>query len=168
MTLAFVSIGKMTLSSVDQIISRMIIAADAKNQQELIEKTGLSDGIASKWRKRGKVPDSGIFKVAQMTKVSFEWLKTGEGEMLVSNGLPKGKEKYAEATNEQPGGYRTAQALTLTPDELELISLYRQADPPRQRHLIECARIVADATSARVESQGNGGGECDSAKKKSA
>lgn len=71
----------MTLASVDEIISRMILAAAAKNQQEMIEKTGLSDGIASKWRKRGNVPESGIYKVAQVTGVSFEWLKTGEGSM---------------------------------------------------------------------------------------
>ena len=69
------------MSSIEEIISRMIIASGAKNQQEMIEKTGLSPGIASKWKKRGNVPDSGISKVAIVTGVTYEWLKTGEGEM---------------------------------------------------------------------------------------
>lgn len=59
----------------------MIQASGARNQQELLDISGFSLGLASKWKKRGSVPDKAIAQVSKVTGVSFEWIKTGAGMM---------------------------------------------------------------------------------------
>jgi len=95
------STEKMTSASVDAIIDRMIFAAKAKNQQDMIEKIGLSSGIASKWRTRKKVPESSILKVAKVMGVSSEWLATGEGEMLQYAGVPAVTQIHRRVSDEE-------------------------------------------------------------------
>lgn len=75
------------MPSVDEIIARMIQATGAKNQQEMLEITGLATGLASNWKSRGRVPEKSIAKVADVADVNFQWLKTGEGEMRPTKGL---------------------------------------------------------------------------------
>lgn len=52
----------------DEIISRMIQATGAKNQQEMLETMGFSAGLASKWKKRGNVPDGSIANLRHQKK----------------------------------------------------------------------------------------------------
>lgn len=66
---------------VDAIIDRMVIAPEAGSQAEMLRIIGISNSLASAWKRRGKVPDGSLAKVAERTGVRLEWLKTGEGEM---------------------------------------------------------------------------------------
>ena len=67
------------MSLVDDIIARMVEATGAKNQQEMLDIAGLATGLASNWKRRGRVPEKSIDKVAKVTGVSFQWIQTGEG-----------------------------------------------------------------------------------------
>jgi len=59
----------------------MVQAVGANNMAEMLRLAGLSTATGSIWKKRGNVPDGSIAKVAELSGVSFRWLKTGEGEM---------------------------------------------------------------------------------------
>lgn len=66
-----------------KIIDRMVTAAGSENVAQMLEFCGFSSGAAGAWKRRGNVPDGSIAIAATRTGTSFEWLKTGEGEMRV-------------------------------------------------------------------------------------
>ena len=89
------------MSSPQDIISRMVEAAKAKNPTEMSRITGLGKGSVSAWRARGKVTDAGISDVSEATGVAFEWLKTGKGEMRTNANA----DPIEEMINEKLNGY---------------------------------------------------------------
>lgn len=121
----------------DEIISRMIQATGAKNQQEMLETMGFSAGLASKWKKRGNVPDGSIAKVAGVAGVTFHWLKTGEGEMRPSQVAGHSDPAVQALVEDELTGTETT--LQLTGRELRLIRLFRGATPDRQQRLYDLA-----------------------------
>ncbi len=60
----------------------MIEACAVKNTAQMLNFIGISSGAAGMWKKRKKIPDGSLAKVAERTGVSLVWLKTGEGEMF--------------------------------------------------------------------------------------
>lgn len=69
------------MSTLDEIIARMIQASGTKNTANMLESMGFSNSVASAWKRRKKIPDGAIVKVSERTGVRFEWLKTGKGDM---------------------------------------------------------------------------------------
>lgn len=143
----------------DEIISRMIKSVGAKNQQEMLEIMGFSGGLASKWKKRGKVPDGSIAKVAEMTGVTIKWLKIGEGPMqsrAAPAPLPDIKDEklmVAESTGPPFG---------ITDEEWQLICNYRCASDEMRK------ACFGNLEMSAKESRGKDGGGSNSKEMKSA
>ena len=130
---------------VDQIISRMILAVHASNMAEMLRIAGLSTAAGSTWRKRNNVPDGSVAKVAKISSVSFEWLKTGEGEMLAKgSGKTAGQIDPAMAQDivKQLKAKCADKAIELTGEELMAVQMLRDlSDHDRQRvmHTLQMA-----------------------------
>lgn len=143
MTVAFMSIQKMTLAEINKIVSRMIQAAGAKDQQEMIRKTGLSDGVVSKWKKRGRVSESGILKVAQMTGARHEWLLSGTGPMLVNATSAGQTPAVLDPTiAESVDRYLKKGERTLSERQVALLALFDQLDQTDQSEAITLLAIM--------------------------
>lgn len=94
--------AKMTLDQILSIVARMRQAVGAKDDAELCRIVPFSSGQTSTWKRaeRMNVPDNSIHKVASLTGVSFDWIKTGEGPMKnersVGDGVQIGDSVEAE------------------------------------------------------------------------
>ncbi len=136
------------------------------SQKALADKSGINQGFISEIENGKKSPGIDTLKSLSQT------LEVPIGALAGDPAYPHGIEKFQQFAQDRAANDTTPAGqsiqVNLLPDELELISLYRQADKDRQRHLIDCARMIVDATVARAESLGKGRGECDLKGKKSA
>jgi hypothetical protein len=69
------------MQEINLTIARMVQALGVKNMTHMLDSIGVSNGLGSAWKKRGKVPDGPLAKVSELSGVSIHWLKTGDGEM---------------------------------------------------------------------------------------
>lgn len=119
-----------------KIIDRMVQATEAKNTAQMLEFMGFSNSAASAWKRRKNIPDGSIAKVAERTGVSFEWLKTGEGEMrplYEKQPLlpPELAEMVAESLAEWEG-----EKLEMSEGAILLVRLYNKMTPEQQRNIL--------------------------------
>jgi len=134
------------MSSVEEIIDRMIEALNAKNQQDMQDLAGFSLGTASKWKKRGSVPDGSIAKVSDLSGINFHWLKTGVGEKR-SEGKPLDKELLQviiEAVEEGLGQLN----LELKPDKkaeliIHIYEMYEEEKDVDKKTVLRLIRLAA-------------------------
>jgi hypothetical protein len=144
----YVNKKKYLMASVEEIITRMIHAVGARNQQDLIVRAGFTPGLPSKWRARDKVSGDSIVDICLRFGVNVQWLAEGKGPMIW--GAPTGGGMVSEP--EPP-------TCTLK-ERLEVA--WEVADEDAKD-----TALYALEKSAR-RSSGKGGGECDLRNKKSA
>jgi len=69
------------MNNYSEIIDRMKTALDAKTFKELAEKIGVASYTIDNWKKRKAVPEKNLLKCAELTGVSYNYLKTGEKDI---------------------------------------------------------------------------------------
>ena len=69
------------MTTIDNIIRRLIDASGAKSQAEMLRILGFSGATASTWKKRGEIPEGSLKRASIACNVNLEWLLSGEGEM---------------------------------------------------------------------------------------
>ncbi len=69
------------MTTIDNVIRRLIEASGAKTQAEMLRILGFSGATASTWKKRGEMPEGSLKRASIACNVNLEWLSTGEGEM---------------------------------------------------------------------------------------
>lgn len=133
------------MTTVDQIISRMIQALGARNMAEMLRISGFSTAAGSTWRKRGCVPDGSIARIAALANVSFEWLKLGTGDMRPPRGNPEaappGSELEGMVIADAP--MRTGRGpFQLTAEEAAIMEMLRDL-PEDERKRVEAEIMTA-------------------------
>lgn len=123
----------------------MIQAIGARNMAEMLRITGLSTAAGSTWRKRGSVPDGSIAKIAELSNVTFEWLKFGKGEMRPPRDTPEtgqpGSELEGMVVAEAP--LRTGKGpFQLTAEEAAIMEMLRDL-PEDERKRVEAEIMTA-------------------------
>lgn len=140
------------MNDVGNIIARMVLATSAKNTTEMLRIAGLSSGAAGAWKRRGGVPDGSIAKVAERTGVSFEWLKTGEGEMRAA-GQAEGNyldPELARVVMAEIKGRQGKEAMQLTAREASRLEMIRDLSEEEQKQ-IEYEIMTAWVASRRKQ-----------------
>ncbi len=93
------------------------------SQQEMSERIGVTRGAVANWESVGAIAPTveHMLKLAQLTRVNFEWLATGHGAMTLTE----------TASRQAP----PAPDVVRDGDERWLLQLFRQV-PKRQRTLV--------------------------------
>lgn len=128
-------------------------------QEELAEKIGLKGGAVSKYERGASDPETAdLVQIARACRVPLQRLLTGEDSNTSA--------AYEETPDRGPqpevreAAYR-GDIIHLSDEELQLVTMFRQADRDNRAVVMASARMAVDATAARKESKGNGGGEND-------
>jgi hypothetical protein len=133
------------MSDIEQIIERMIQSCGEKNAAKMSDYIGFSSGSVSQWRKRKNITDGSIAKVAAHTGVSFDWLKTGEGEMRPPPYQEQNGTGHGVAGESGP----------LSADESELLIAYQSLSLDKRRMFLKI--IVEEAKESRQQDGGGSG-----------
>jgi len=139
------------MHAVDKIISRMIQATGAKNMADMLRIAGFSSGSGSMWKRRDVLPDGSIAKVAELTGVSFEWLKTGEGEMRPTKNVTEGDyldPDLARMVMAEIQGRQGKEPLQLTAGEAAILEMIRDL-PEDDRKRVEYEIMTAWVANRR-------------------
>jgi hypothetical protein len=92
---------KISLSETEEIIGRLKEVLDAKSDGQLAKYLGITRQNIGAARKRDDVPPGWIYKVAELSGCSMDWLRFGHG--------PKVRAEYT-AAGSQPKGELSSQA----------------------------------------------------------
>lgn len=96
-------------SESDRIISRLKEALDAKSDGQLAHYLGISRQNIGAARKREDVPTGWIYKVAELTGYSMDWLGFGKGpRILVDYAAADSSAGGRVASPDHPFGYQDA------------------------------------------------------------
>lgn len=140
------------MQDIDKIIRRMVQATGAKNMAQMLETMEFSNSTGSTWRRRKKIPDGSIAKVAELADVSFEWLKSGNGPMRQEAGRIAGAEHLdadlARMVIAEVQAEYGSQTIELTPQEITRALMIRTLpEEARQRvdHLIQSIWLAEQA-----------------------
>jgi hypothetical protein len=107
---------KLSLSETEEIIGRLKEVLDAKSDGQLAKYLGITRQNIGAARKRDDVPPGWIYKVAELSGCSMDWLRFGHG--------PKVRAEYTVAGS-QPKGELSSQA---SPYKLQVSWQPRRAD----------------------------------------
>jgi hypothetical protein len=131
---------------IESIISRMKIAVEARNDSDLARFFGSkSTGYVSNWRKKGEIPEGNIALIAVKRGVTFDWLMTGEGEMLLLYGVAENQEEYA--------------GRLLSEDEDYLLRTFRKLHLAEKEKVIEIAELYSGVKESRKHDGGGSGSQ---------
>ncbi len=72
----------MELEHLNEMIERMQLVCEAKNEAQLARCLGLSTASVASWRNASRVPYRACFLVMEKTKCRFDWLVNGKGVVL--------------------------------------------------------------------------------------
>lgn len=86
---------KLSLSETEDIIGRLKAALDVKSDGQLATYLGITRQNIGAARKRDDVPPGWIYKVAELSGCSMDWLRFGQG--------PRKRAIYTAETSEQVG-----------------------------------------------------------------
>ncbi len=86
---------KLTLSETEDIIGRLKEALDVKSDGQLAKNLGITRQNIGAARKRDDVPPGWIYKVAELSGCSMDWLRFGQG--------PQRRATYTMAESDQSG-----------------------------------------------------------------
>lgn len=86
---------KLSLSETEDIIRRLKAALDVKSDGQLATYLGITRQNIGAARKRDDVPPGWIYKVAELSGCSMDWLRFGQG--------PRNRAIYTAETSEQGG-----------------------------------------------------------------
>ena len=109
---------------------------------QMLESMGFSDSAGSAWKRRKKIPDGSIAKVAELTGVSFSWLKTGDGEMRPSGAASDTNESelVRACEIEWSAGHPSTEPLKLTQQEAMMVEFMRELDPQDRADVMDTLR----------------------------
>jgi hypothetical protein len=107
---------KLSLSETEEIIGRLKEVLDVKSDGQLAKYLGITRQNIGAARKRDDVPPGWIYKVAELSGCSMDWLRFGHG--------PKVRAEYT-AAGSQPKGELSSQA---SPYKLQVSWQPRRAD----------------------------------------
>lgn len=133
------------MSIFEDIIKRMMLACGVEKSTELADFLGKNQSTISRWRDREKVPDGAIAQVAAMTKVNYDWLLTGEGEMRPTKGEAEGDyldPDLARMVMAEIQGRQGKEPLQLTAGEAAILEMIRDL-PEDDRKRVEYEIMTA-------------------------
>ena len=107
---------KLSLSETEEIIGRLKEVLNVKSDGQLAKYLGITRQNIGAARKRDDVPPGWIYKVAELSGCSMDWLRFGHG--------PKGRAEYTSAGS-KPKGELSSQA---SPYKLQVSWQPRPAD----------------------------------------
>jgi len=65
------------------ILERLYTALDIKKDKDFCDKYDIKSNTLSTWKKRDSIPYEKIALIANDNNISFDWLLTGKGKMLI-------------------------------------------------------------------------------------
>jgi phage repressor protein C with HTH and peptisase S24 domain len=74
------------MESIKEILDRLCLFYEVSNNRKLSEKIHINYNTISTWIKRDSIPYDKLHKIVQKESISFDWLLTGKGEMLLQDG----------------------------------------------------------------------------------
>lgn len=110
------------MNTTEEIIDRLKIASNAKSDEQLATYLGISRQNIGAARKRDEVPPGWIYKVAQLSGCSMDWLCFGRGpqyrvEFDTADSQPQGRIASPQASYDVPAGRRPGTMGKLPQDE---------------------------------------------------
>ncbi|MCQ8103268.1 helix-turn-helix domain containing protein [Methylomonas sp. SURF-2] len=109
-------------TSANNVIDRLALIFEAKNDSDLCKYLGLARTTLSTWRGRDSVPYAICVQIAQEKGISLDWLLAGEGPM------------YRNQVAEVSEGY------TLDQRHTNLLALFDAVTDEQQREILAAAQ----------------------------
>lgn len=130
-TIVLMSAGQDYHCPMKRLGERLTTARKSKglSQAQLARILGISRGACGQWEQGHSLPSvANIIETARLLNVSVEWLATGRGAM-----------EYQDGLREAPADY----GKTLSNEELELVSQFRQLSTEQRKALLKLMRTIA-------------------------
>jgi len=113
---------KLSLSETEEIIGRLKEALNVKSDGQLANNLGISRQNIGAARKRDDVPPGWVYKVAELSGCSMDWLRFGHGpkvrvEYATEGSKPKGELSSQEAPYKLQVSWKPGSADELQSDE---------------------------------------------------
>ena len=113
---------KLSLSETEEIIGRLKEALNVKSDGQLANNLGISRQNIGAARKRDDVPPGWVYKVAELSGCSMDWLRFGHGpkvrvEYATEGSQPKGELSSQEAPYKLQVSWKPGSADELQSDE---------------------------------------------------
>lgn len=124
------------MESIKDVLKRMCLFYGVSNNRQLSEKININYNTISTWIKRDSIPYELLHKLVQSESISFDWLLTGKGEMLLNE--REEPQKQSEQTKEREVPKRTIISARdileyhISERELEILQAYRSLPKQRQ------------------------------------
>lgn len=71
------------MENIKEILNRLCLFYGVSNNRKLSEKININYNTVSTWIKRDSIPYEKLHKIVQKESISYDWLLTGKGEMLI-------------------------------------------------------------------------------------
>lgn len=134
---------------IDIIIERALVAFGCKKQEQLADMLNISASDFSARKRRGTLTKL-IEKKAYKNNISYDWIKTGQGEMMAGSGTGTPISEPQTAYHGHPPSSYEHPLIKKTRTVLESDSVYRRAldsnieafhEAVRTRDELQCCRV---------------------------